>query len=198
MQIIREETGGLWMINNTMGRVGESPTNQKHFSFSTGDGREARDYYQPHRSIVVLLGQSIKRARFFRLRVSRAHGSSMSLSYSRGVPLLCQQPQDPTAPTATAPTNTPVTQPIHVHYWQAQAHTDEKEQGVFLLLSRHTINGGGGTRNLNKGTGDRPTSVPELVKRTMSTDGTASTTILARVFSCREGAPKDVPFSSVS
>lgn len=41
-------------------------------------------------------------------------------------------------------------------------------------------------------------SVPELVNRTISTEGTASMTILARVFSWREGAPKEVPFSRVS
>jgi hypothetical protein len=38
-------------------------------------------------------------------------------------------------------------------------------------------------------------SVPEFVKRTISTDGTASHTILARTFSFSDGAPKDVPFS---
>lgn len=42
------------------------------------------------------------------------------------------------------------------------------------------------------------TSVPELVNLTISTEGTASMTFLARVFSCSDGAPKEVPFSSVS
>ena len=41
-------------------------------------------------------------------------------------------------------------------------------------------------------------SVPELVKRTMSTDGTASMTILASSFSSWHGAPNDVPFCIVS
>ena len=41
-------------------------------------------------------------------------------------------------------------------------------------------------------------SVPELVKRTISTDGTASITILASSFSSAQGAPKDVPLSIVS
>lgn len=36
------------------------------------------------------------------------------------------------------------------------------------------------------------------MKRTISTDGTASMTILARVFSWSEGAPNDVPFSKVA
>ena len=39
-------------------------------------------------------------------------------------------------------------------------------------------------------------SVPEFVKRTISTEGTASQTILAKMFSFSEGAPKDVPFSN--
>ena len=39
-------------------------------------------------------------------------------------------------------------------------------------------------------------SVPELVKRTISTDGTASMTIFASTFSLYDGAPKLVPFSS--
>ena len=44
-------------------------------------------------------------------------------------------------------------------------------------------------------------SVPELVKRTISTDGTASITIFARTFSRGPGAPKLVPtvkYSEVS
>ena len=41
-------------------------------------------------------------------------------------------------------------------------------------------------------------SVPELVKRTISTEGTASMTILASWFSSAHGAPNDVPLSSVS
>ena len=36
-------------------------------------------------------------------------------------------------------------------------------------------------------------SVPELVKRTISTDGTASITFLASTFSRAEGAPNEVP-----
>lgn len=42
------------------------------------------------------------------------------------------------------------------------------------------------------------TSVPELVNRTISTEGTAAMTILARMFSLTDGAPKDVPFSKVA
>lgn len=42
------------------------------------------------------------------------------------------------------------------------------------------------------------TSVPEFVKRTISTEGTASITIFARMFSFTDGAPKDVPFSRVA
>jgi len=41
-------------------------------------------------------------------------------------------------------------------------------------------------------------SVPELVKRTISTEGTASMTILASSFSRAHGAPNEVPFSSVT
>ena len=41
-------------------------------------------------------------------------------------------------------------------------------------------------------------SVPELVKRTISTAGTASMTILASSFSRAHGAPNDVPFCMVS
>ena len=60
---------------------------------------------------------------------------------------------------------------------QAKHATQSKQASKFLRLS---------------------TSVPELVNRTISTEGTASMTILARVFSWREGAPKEVPFSRVS
>lgn len=42
------------------------------------------------------------------------------------------------------------------------------------------------------------TSVPELVNRTISTEGTAAITIFARMFSWTDGAPKDVPFSKVA
>ena len=38
-------------------------------------------------------------------------------------------------------------------------------------------------------------SVPELVKRTISTDGTASITALASTFSSADGAPNEVPLS---
>ena len=41
-------------------------------------------------------------------------------------------------------------------------------------------------------------SVPELVKRTISTEGTASITIFASSFSSAHGAPNDVPVSIVS
>ena len=39
-------------------------------------------------------------------------------------------------------------------------------------------------------------SVPELTKRTISTEGTISMTISANSTSRRVGAPKDVPFSA--
>ena len=38
---------------------------------------------------------------------------------------------------------------------------------------------------------------PELVKRTISTEGTASMTILARSFSRGQGAPKEVPIDLI-
>jgi hypothetical protein len=41
-------------------------------------------------------------------------------------------------------------------------------------------------------------SVPELVKRTISTDGTASMTTLASSFSSGPGAPNEVPLAIVS
>ena len=41
-------------------------------------------------------------------------------------------------------------------------------------------------------------SVPELQKRTISAQGTASITIFASSFSRAHGAPKDVPLASCS
>jgi hypothetical protein len=43
---------------------------------------------------------------------------------------------------------------------------------------------------------DKHASVPELQNLTISTDGTLSMTIFAKVFSNSHGAPKEVPFSS--
>lgn len=63
----------------------------------------------------------------------------------------------------------------------------EPQQPPLILLER----GGAEPR------GDL-TSVPEFVKRTISTEGTASITIFARTFSFTEGAPKEVPFSRVA
>jgi hypothetical protein len=41
-------------------------------------------------------------------------------------------------------------------------------------------------------------SVPELVNRTISTEGTAAMTALASSFSRAQGAPKEVPFDRES
>ena len=45
---------------------------------------------------------------------------------------------------------------------------------------------------------DMQASVPLFTKRTISTEGTASITISARVFSRAQGAPKLVPLSRAS
>jgi|TARA_B100001996_G_scaffold197057_2_gene150933 hypothetical protein len=43
---------------------------------------------------------------------------------------------------------------------------------------------------------DKHASVPELQNLTISTDGTLSMTIFAKVFSNSHGAPNEVPFLS--
>lgn len=92
----------MWMMKQhrqkRLNRMDESPTNQNHFVLNR---RRAREYHKTHRShhTVVLLGQIHQARSILRRRVSRAHGSSLTLSCSRGVPVLYQQPcitRDPT------------------------------------------------------------------------------------------------------